>query len=139
MGFWKRLGLIVFGKPGEGNALPESEAHTGVSKAHSLASRAAAAENYPWRPPFTARLILHEGRARWFVRCNTGQRGGAMLVVIDDETQEVAPPPVAAQGSFQHTPSIILMRSPAMLRCRLAAMSHQSGPRNSSGPSAGSS
>lgn len=87
---WRQFSrLIGLGKPREGDALPESEAHTSVSEAHRLASEAAAAESYPWRSPFTARLISHKGRARWFVRCNAGQRGSGMLVVIDDETQEV--------------------------------------------------
>lgn len=90
MGIWLRfMGLIGLGRPRDGDALPEAEAHTSASEAQSLASQAAAEESYPWRPPFTAQLVRHEGRARWFVRCNAGQRGSAMLVVIDDETREI--------------------------------------------------
>lgn len=90
MGIWRQfLRLIGSGKRREGDILPESGAHTSASEAHLLASQAAAEQDYPWRPPFTARLIYNDGRARWFVRCFVGQRGSAMLVVIDDETQEV--------------------------------------------------
>lgn len=90
MSIWRQFSrLIGLGPLGEGKALPESEAYTDASEACRLASQAVAAENYPWREPVTANLIAHEGRARWFVRCNVGQRGSAMLVVIDDETRDI--------------------------------------------------
>ena len=84
--FLRRIGR---GRAKEGDILPAAIAHTSEDRAQHIASQAAADQDYPWRSPVSAQLISDEGRARWFVRCNAGQRGSGMLVVIDDETGDV--------------------------------------------------
>ncbi len=89
MDIWSTILRWTERRPREGDSLPVSDAHTNESDAQSLAANEAASQGYPWRPPVTAQLISHEGRARWFLRYNAGQRGSGMLVIIDDETREI--------------------------------------------------
>jgi len=85
----KCLKVLNFRNPKEGDSVPESNAHTTASEAESIATNIAKSKKYSWKPPITTNLIFHNGKPHWCVRCNAGQRGNQMLVVINDETQEV--------------------------------------------------